>query len=177
MPLLNYHQSRLVIYYEFLWIIIRKRLLTSFVSLYVSRLIFFRNLLSLLLSVHILSAISAGHGKLSAENFSVTQASGFGQFTEFPAVLWYHWLYHLSPKVLFWNTWQVDKENLWELANPSSSTHQPTTILRPFYRSTCFSQRPQLRTGGFCWCKLFICLPHSVTRIVKSYGWISVIFG
>ena len=31
------------------------------------------------------------------------------------------------------------------------------TILRPLYRSTCISWHLQLRTGGFCWCKV-LCL-------------------
>ena len=35
--------------------------------------------------------------------------------------------------------------------------NQPTTVLRPLYRSTCVSQHLQLRTGGFC------CLcPHAL---------------
>ena len=29
-----------------------------------------------------------------------------------------------------------------------------TTVLRPLYRSTCISRHLQLRTGGFCWCKV-----------------------
>ena len=31
-----------------------------------------------------------------------------------------------------------------------------TTILRPLYRSTCISQHLQLRSGGFCWCKVLL---------------------
>jgi len=30
------------------------------------------------------------------------------------------------------------------------------TILLPLYRSTCFSWHLQLRTGGFCWCKVLL---------------------
>ena len=35
-----------------------------------------------------------------------------------------------------------------------------TTILRPLYRSTCVSRHLQLRTRGFCWCKVL--LPHTL---------------
>ena len=35
-----------------------------------------------------------------------------------------------------------------------------TTILRPLYRSTCVSRHIQLRTRGFCWCKVL--LPHTL---------------
>ena len=36
-------------------------------------------------------------------------------------------------------------------------TNQPETIVsRPFYRSTCVSRQLQLRTGGFCWCKVLL---------------------
>jgi len=31
-----------------------------------------------------------------------------------------------------------------------------TTVLRPLYRSTCFSRHLQLRTGRFCWCKVLL---------------------
>jgi len=30
----------------------------------------------------------------------------------------------------------------------------PTTILRPYYRSTCVSWHLQVKIGGFCWCKV-----------------------
>jgi len=30
------------------------------------------------------------------------------------------------------------------------------TVLQPLYRSTCISQHLQLRTGGFCWCKVLL---------------------
>jgi len=30
-----------------------------------------------------------------------------------------------------------------------------TIVLRPLYRSTCVSQHLQLRTGGFCWWKVY----------------------
>jgi len=29
-------------------------------------------------------------------------------------------------------------------------------VLRPLYRSTCFNWHIQLRTGGFCWCKVLL---------------------
>jgi len=32
---------------------------------------------------------------------------------------------------------------------------QPTVSKQPLYRSTCVSCHLQLRTGGFCWCKVF----------------------
>jgi len=35
-----------------------------------------------------------------------------------------------------------------------------TTILRTIYRLTCVSRHLQLRTGGFCWCKVL--LPHAL---------------
>ena len=35
-------------------------------------------------------------------------------------------------------------------------TQPPTTVLRPLYRSTCISRHVQLRTGGLCWCKVFL---------------------
>ena len=31
-----------------------------------------------------------------------------------------------------------------------------TIISRPLYRSTCVSRHLQLRTGGFCWCKVLL---------------------
>jgi len=31
-----------------------------------------------------------------------------------------------------------------------------TTVLQPVYRSACISQHLQLRTGGFCWCKVLL---------------------
>ena len=31
-----------------------------------------------------------------------------------------------------------------------------TTVLRPIYRTTCVSQHLQLRTGGFCLCKVLL---------------------
>ena len=36
------------------------------------------------------------------------------------------------------------------------ATTTKTTILRPLYRSTCISRHFQLRTGGFCWCKVLL---------------------
>jgi len=30
-----------------------------------------------------------------------------------------------------------------------------TTVLQPLYRSTCISRHLQLRTGGFCWYKVY----------------------
>jgi len=38
--------------------------------------------------------------------------------------------------------------------NTHSHTH--TTVLRPLYRSTGISRHLQLRTGGFCWCKVLL---------------------
>jgi len=36
-------------------------------------------------------------------------------------------------------------------------TNQPETVVsRPLYRSTCVSRQLQLRTGGFCWCKVLL---------------------
>ena len=32
----------------------------------------------------------------------------------------------------------------------------PTTVLRPLYKSTCVSRHLQLRTGGFCCCKVLL---------------------
>jgi len=31
-----------------------------------------------------------------------------------------------------------------------------TTVLRPIYKSTCIIRHLQLRTGGFCWCKVLL---------------------
>jgi len=33
-------------------------------------------------------------------------------------------------------------------------------VLRPLYRSTCVSRHLQLRTGGFCWCKVLLPACH-----------------
>ena len=38
----------------------------------------------------------------------------------------------------------------------SVSTTTTTIVLQPLYRSTCLSQHLQLRTGGFCWCKVLL---------------------
>jgi len=35
-------------------------------------------------------------------------------------------------------------------------THAHTTVSRPLYRSACVSRHLQLRTGGFCWCKVLL---------------------
>ena len=37
-----------------------------------------------------------------------------------------------------------------------SNTATTSTILRPLYRSTCISRHLQLRTGGYCWCKVLL---------------------
>ena len=34
--------------------------------------------------------------------------------------------------------------------------NQPTAVLRPLYTSSCVSRHLQLRTGGFCWCKVLL---------------------
>ena len=42
--------------------------------------------------------------------------------------------------------------------NTFTTTHT-TNVLQPPHRSTCVSRHLQLRTGGFCWCKVL--LPHT----------------
>jgi len=36
------------------------------------------------------------------------------------------------------------------------SNNQRTAVLRPLCRSTCVSRHLQLRTGGFCWCRVLL---------------------
>ena len=45
------------------------------------------------------------------------------------------------------------------------SEKQP--VLRPLHRSTCVSQHPQSRTGGFCWCNVLLsaALADGIQRI------------
>ena len=40
-----------------------------------------------------------------------------------------------------------------------------TRVLRPLYRTTCISWHLQLRTGGFCWCKVL--LPAGGNRHIR----------
>jgi len=44
-------------------------------------------------------------------------------------------------------------------------TTTTTTVLWPLYRSTCVSWHVQLRTGGFCWCKVLLPLADGNQRI------------
>ena len=42
-------------------------------------------------------------------------------------------------------------------------------ILHPLHRSTCVSWHPSLRTGGFCWSKLFVaCM--SLLSVTSAFG-------
>jgi len=45
--------------------------------------------------------------------------------------------------------------------NIMNGIYSTTIILRPLYKSTCISWHLQLRTGGFCWCRVL--LPHALT--------------
>jgi len=36
------------------------------------------------------------------------------------------------------------------------TTTSTTTVIRPLYRLTCVSQHLELKTGGFCWCKVLL---------------------
>ena len=44
----------------------------------------------------------------------------------------------------------------WHIAVINFKQDQPTTVLRKLYRSTCVSWHLQLRTGGFCWCRVLL---------------------
>ena len=42
---------------------------------------------------------------------------------------------------------------------PMTTCHmyaETTTVLRPLYRSNCVRRHLQLRTGGLCWCKVWL---------------------
>ena len=39
---------------------------------------------------------------------------------------------------------------------PLQPASQTNFVLWPLYRSTCVSQHLQLRTGGFCWCRVLL---------------------
>jgi len=69
---LTYLDASFIIYYEFLWIIARKRLPTASVTL-CTWCLFFRNLLLLLLSVNLLGAVSTDSRKLSAWCFNAAR--------------------------------------------------------------------------------------------------------
>jgi len=43
--------------------------------------------------------------------------------------------------------------------NNLSIQTQTSTVLQQLYRLTCVSRQLQLRTGGFCWCKVYC--PHA----------------
>ena len=54
-------------------------------------------------------------------------------------------------------------------------TYLSITVLRPLYRSTCISRHLQLRTGGFCWCKVLPQKPPQKTakcRITAAIYWV-----
>jgi len=46
--------------------------------------------------------------------------------------------------------------------------NQTTTIFWPLYRTTCISQHPQLRTGGFCWSKILLPVCPCWRQLVHS---------
>jgi len=48
------------------------------------------------------------------------------------------------------------------ITTTKSYTTTTTTILWPLQRTTYFSWHPQLRAGGFCWCKVLLpARPHA----------------
>jgi len=48
---------------------------------------------------------------------------------------------------------------------------QTTTVVWPLYRSTCVRRHLQLRTGGFCWCKvLLLARPSRWQPAHSDYG-------
>jgi len=54
-------------------------------------------------------------------------------------------------KIIASQRWDVLFETQWICMHTFT-----TTVLRPLYRTTCVSQHPQLRTGGFCWSKVLL---------------------
>jgi len=71
--------------------------------------------------------------------------------------------------LLVWN--EADNNNgtancLWWGKNNNTTT----TVLRPLCRSVCVSQHLQLRTGGFCWCRVL--LPACPCFLVFLYFWL-----
>ena len=55
-----------------------------------------------------------------------------------------YWSQCIMLPSMLWHGWFADR------------TITTTTVLQPLYRSTCVSQHLQLRTGGFCCCKVLL---------------------
>jgi len=49
----------------------------------------------------------------------------------------------------------------------TTTTTTTTTILRPLYKTTCISRDPQLRTGEFCWRKVYCPHAHADTYVLE----------
>jgi len=80
------------------------------------------------------------------------------------------WLDEIHGQLSQWNTCRLAASHLYTSRHTDHNTSHHSrdeekswvtvnatiTVLRPLYSSTCVSRPLQLRTGGFCWCKVLL---------------------